>query len=515
MPTYEIDGPGGKIYSIDGPPDMSRDQVVAAIKRRLPQQETTHAISSPWEMAKDIGRGAVRGIARGTQQLLDVVPNLPPPMAAGRSYEDPQLLGEAGPQTQQALQKKLTEHGPQQFTEKRVAPPETPIGVAAEYVGEAIPTAPLQPGGPITKAVTTIGAGLGEFGGEAAAIEMGLPPGLGRFIGGFLGGGITGGGAQVAAERRARGMLPTSQANRVAAQGAYQQIENARLVVDPSEAQNFATGLRADLDRNLFSPQPGGRGNVAFHAADLIERTDGDLATLMNVHSRLGAVTPGEGANYAAAQLARDEIREWIGNLQPNQVVAGDPQFTSGMWQHAIDSWRTHSNLEDIQNALQSAEWRRLVSGQGRNLNTLRQEIRKIIDSDKNARKYSAEARAAMENVVEGDLARNVMRHVAAFAPTGAVSSLPTVITAATHGTGAGAAIAVPAFIMHLFRGYLEERSVQQLLDVVREGSPLLTGPQRRARATLLAPGRTSVGAARGALAAGADSPLAEGPGQE
>lgn len=40
MPTYEITGPDGKTYSIDGPEGATREQVIAAIRRRLGAQPT-------------------------------------------------------------------------------------------------------------------------------------------------------------------------------------------------------------------------------------------------------------------------------------------------------------------------------------------------------------------------------------------------------------------------------------------------------------------------------------------
>ena len=493
MPTYSIDGPDGKTYSIDGPPGATREQVIAQITKQMGQQAPP---SEAAEIVKDIGRGAARGIARGLEELPQQIP-----FAA---------LRRAVTTATAPIAETLEKYGPVAQTKKYVDPPQTPFGIAAEYVGEEVPTAPLQPGGPITKAVTTLGAGLGRFGGGAAAAELGVPPAVGEFLGGTFGGMLSGGGAQLTAERRARGMLPTSEQNRAAAKQAIRMVEQTGLVIDPAEVGNFATGLRADLNRNMFSPQPAGRGNVGFHAADLIEQTNGDLATLLNIHSRLGTITPGEGANYAAALQVRDAIREWIGNLQPNQVVRGDPQAVSDFWQHHRDTWRTHSNLEDIDNALNSAEWRRMVSGRGTNLNTMRQEIRKILDNDNKARRYSHEAQEQMERVIEGDLARNILRRMAGLAPHGPVSAIPALAATAMEGVGTGGAVAATGFLAHFFSGVLEERSVRQIQDIIRAGSPLLSGQARRARARLLQPGRTSTAAARGALAPGAGSPLSD-----
>jgi hypothetical protein len=63
----------------------------------------------------------------------------------------------------------------------------------------------------------------------------------------------------------------------------------------------------------------------------------------------------------AARNATRDAIRDWIGNLQPGRVVRGDPQAVTDFWQHHPQAWRTYPNLEDINNALESAEWRRLI----------------------------------------------------------------------------------------------------------------------------------------------------------
>ena len=39
MPTYSIQGPDGKTYSIDGPPNATREQIIGAIQARMQQQQ--------------------------------------------------------------------------------------------------------------------------------------------------------------------------------------------------------------------------------------------------------------------------------------------------------------------------------------------------------------------------------------------------------------------------------------------------------------------------------------------
>jgi hypothetical protein len=504
MPTYEIDGPGGKTYSIEGPPDMSRDQVVAAIKRRLPQQQETAA--PPWlEQAKDIGRGAVHGLARGIEELPQQLPF--------------HRLRQAATTITGALP---GGYGPEAQAQKYVDQPHTPAGKATEHVARAAPTAPLQPGGLITKGVTTIGAGLGEYGGEEAARAVGLPPSVGGAIGGILGGGATGAGAQLTAEMKARKLLPSSEAVRDYSKGMYNLVEQHGLTIEPTEVQTFAAGLRANLDR-VYMTDLGGK--TGYTAADRIEKANGDLAVIMDEYRNLGTIKPNAGPNYSSAQIARDDIIQWIGNLQQNQVVSGDPAFTSLVWQQARDAWRVHAQLETLDKVLQSGEWRKLSSGQGHNLNAMRQQVRKIIDNDSLARRYTPEQRVQMAEIVEGTLAQNALRFVSAFAPHGAVSSLPAIaIGAVTHDAWYALATAGTAEMAYLLRKLLDKRSVDLLRDTIREQAPNFVNPERAARARLLAhnygttpqgqrflaPGRISVGAVRGALAAGAESPLSE-----
>lgn len=455
--------------------------------------------------AKDIGKGAVRGGVAGVEQLTTAGPALL--SKAGEFFDTPAETAERKSRMQAIAN--VRGKSPSQFVKEHVGAPETEIGKITESTLEAAPSVVLQRGGPITKAATTLGIGGGGYLGEKGAEVLGVDPVVGHTIGSVVGGVVTGGGAQLTAEREARKLLPTAQDNRNAAKGAIKEMEKHGFVVDPSEVQNFTTGLRADLEGpgNLFSPE-GGQGGIAFRAADQIDRAGGNMASVLNTHSALGKVTPDKGMDYAAALAARDAIREWIGNLQPNQMIKGDPQLFNNLWKFHRDTWRTYSNLEEIEAARESAEWRRLASGRGTNLNTMRQEIRKIIDNDTKARHFSDEAKAQMERIVEGDFARNTMRRIAAFAPHGSVSSAPVLFAVATEGAGTGGAVALSAFLVHFLQGKLEERSITTLLDIIREGSPLMTGTQRRARAALLPPGRVTTAGARGALSAGAGSPL-------
>jgi hypothetical protein len=498
----------------------------------LPTGKPAEAAPAEDEMSAvdvgDVAKSFAVGVPKGA---MDVVGGPGDLQALGRSYNPFDYLAErfqqAYPKTAAANVKRAERVGrisdigevrlptTQEVrgqVEKATGPlyePKTALGRYSGSIGEAAASSVLQPGGLLTKAVTTVGGGVGAQAGGDLAEAAGLPRPVGGVVGGVVGGGGAGLAAQGRTAARARKLLPTSEANRLEAKKSFGEIEQAGLVIDPTAASNFATGLRADLEKGLFSRDVAGR---AYLAADQIERAGGDLKTIMGVHSALGEVTPGEGSQYAAAMLARDAIREKVANLQPNEVIRGDPVFITDKWQHARDTWRIHSNLEEIYGALESAEWRRLSTGSGTNLNTIRQNIRRILDNDNKVRRYSPEAKKAMEDVVEGSLARNTMRTLAKFAPHGPVSSIPVALSMATGHADFGTAIAAGGFIAHFFQGKMEQRSLDALLDIIREGSPLITPKAQKMLSRAREP-IAGVSTVRGSiLGAGADSPLADQP---
>ena len=86
MPTYSIQGPGGKTYSIEGPENATRDEVVAAIQRRMeaapapaytppavdPTQPLPDTDTGLFRQALDIPTQVVKGAVTGTRFLTDV-----------------------------------------------------------------------------------------------------------------------------------------------------------------------------------------------------------------------------------------------------------------------------------------------------------------------------------------------------------------------------------------------------------------------------------------------------------
>jgi hypothetical protein len=295
--------------------------------------------------------------------------------------------------------------------------------------------------------------------------------------------------------------LPGQAANKTAAKTAYDMIQNAGVKIDPTATTQFIDGLDQQLQQNFITGA--GVGAPIFSALD--KARNGDLAELMDLHSRLGKIKPDRGELYAAAVIARPEIRDFIENLQAPQLVSGNPQFVSQVWQHARDTWRTQAKLSEIEHAAEAAEIRKSATGRGMNWNTFRQEFKKILLSDDKTRGYSPEAIEKLEKIVKGSLVQNVARVGSAMAPQrGVLGAAPAALALASGGVEAGGAVAALGEASHFLEGYLTRRQIRQLEDLVKRESPIAPA-QQRPNWQAIAP----AAALRSELAAGAGSPLA------
>lgn len=497
-------------------PDNTPDEVVDRAMKEYARSPHPDPIAKapPYQPGKEIAQDVVRGAGRGlVQGLEDQQPFRPwetPEEAGGRAL--PSAQPPPAP-VEDPWYARPHDMPPQPPAASHIDPPETPYGEIAQSVSRGVPSAIVQPGGPVTKAVTTVGGGLGSWLGEKAADYLGLPSWLGGVTGGLVGGGGGGLAAERTAAARARRMLPGAAENTRASKAAAQMMIDEGLQLVPHETQALAGDIWQTLRGMFFRPKL--RGDIGFDAAKQIERSNGDFGTLVNVHSNLGGVSPAEGPNYVSAMVTRHMIREWVSNLEnnPHMVISGDAALTNQLWKHHRDTWRIKSNLEEIADAVESAEWRRLVSGRGTNYNTLRQEIRKIVSNDQIANRFDDRAREEMIKIVEGDLARNVLRRAAAFAPHTAVSAGPAIVAGALGGMDAGMTLAGTAFLAHFLQGKLEHEAIERLNDIIRLSSPL-AGPVRKRAQFLLQPPRATGGAVLGALS-GAGSPLSDEPAPE
>lgn len=265
--------------------------------------------------------------------------------------------------------------------------------------------------------------------------------------------------------------LPSTDAIKQSSQNAYDMVKNAKLTASPTAVGDFVNNAKSALDNDLIVDTSAPR---TFKALDKLENAGGDIGQIMGVRQKLGEISPTEGTDYYAAQHVKHAIDDFVETLSPQNVISGDPKFTSAMLNHARSSWRAYRKVDEIEHIGELAEHRSKATGTGANyVNVVRQEVRKILDSDKRSRGYSPEAKKKMEEIVLGTFATNRARNIGKFAPSGAVSAIPSILATIGIGPGTGAGVAIGGFIAKHLGNYLTNRQLRELADVIRGEAPM------------------------------------------
>jgi hypothetical protein len=178
----------------------------------------------------------------------------------------------------------------------------------------------------------------------------------------------------------------------------------------------------------------------------------------------LGNVSDSNKTDQAAASQVMEAIDFFMENSVPDE---------SGMLKHANTNWAAYRKYKQVEKALSVGENRAGVSGTGANVqNTMRQEIRKILDSDRKARGFSPQEKDLMEQIVNGTVAANTARWMGRFAPTGLLSSSATLFTS-LYNAPLAVGVAGAGLAAKKLGDLLTARQIKQLADSIRARSAI------------------------------------------
>jgi hypothetical protein len=436
--------------------DMPREQFNEKIGlQTAPATPTAEPSSKVGDFFKSIPRGAVEGFMSAAA-----------PLAQGEAG----MMGQPEQQAQVPTAQESTK-----LLEKNVTgemhKPEGRAGKFGAALGEVAgnPASWVGPGSAALKAGT---GALSAFGGEAAgqALEGTKLEGPARIAGSVLAGTA---GAAAAAERNLSKLatqLPTPEKIKADATAGYEFLKKSDTRISPEATQELLAKIQTDLVADHFRDysQP-----VTFRTIEELSAkgsaTIGDIDSVRQVLNRHRSL-PSE---REASNRAIKAIDDFLQNIPDHQVISGDPARDAEILRHAQKSWAAYKQLEMIDEASIKGQHRAGVSGSGANrINTTRQEIRKILDSDRKSRGLSDTAKDKMEEIVMGTWATNRARQLGKFAPSGPVSASASILTGMGAGPGAGVAVAGGGFIAKYLGEYLTQKQIGELEQIIRGEAP-------------------------------------------
>jgi hypothetical protein len=124
------------------------------------------------------------------------------------------------------------------------------------------------------------------------------------------------------------------------------------------------------------------------------------------------------------AGIVVDEFDDWLDNLTPNQVLAGDPEAAVAALNEARAAWHTLRKADVIAQVNERA-----LNATGANYTqagwetAIRQQLRAVANDPRRFNRFSPEEQAAILTVVRGGPVQNFFRLLGRFAPRGVVSA--------------------------------------------------------------------------------------------
>jgi hypothetical protein len=200
----------------------------------------------------------------------------------------------------------------------------------------------------------------------------------------------------------------------------------------------------------------------------------GEIDTVRKVLTGLAGKSI-QPATREAAGEAIDAIDAFLMNVPERFVVSGNPRADAELLRRTQQLWSTQKQMETVEKATTAAQRRAGSTGTGANrINAARQELRKIIDSEKKSRGMPQAVKDKIDQIVVGTRMSNALRNVSKWAPTGPVSTATGVGTSyLTGGWLLAVTTAAAGWIAKHAGEYLTDRQIRQLTEMMRAGNPL------------------------------------------
>lgn len=262
------------------------------------------------------------------------------------------------------------------------------------------------------------------------------------FVQGIIGLGAGGGfGAlgRLGATKASTAGLPTGDDLKTAASAAYKRADEAGVTFSKGAIQRIADVLTKRFDELGYDPDLPVQGAKAAlgKIRRLADSDDGASFSAIDVARKVASngFEPGKKFNNKLVGESIRALDDLVTNPQTGDVIAGNAQQAADAIKEGRKLYSQGAKVETFDRLMEKAGRRAARTGSGANIeNTSRQELSKILDSDRMKRGFSPDELDAITNAVMGTKGQNLLRSVGKYAPTGVVSGGIGATTGATLG---------------------------------------------------------------------------------
>ena len=243
---------------------------------------------------------------------------------------------------------------------------------------------------------------------------------------------------------------PIYDAKELAAAQARLQQQFAQMGADPAlQPQAFAALRRLEADAATGNPITG-KG----------------LETIRRVAQN--ANVPGNASNNTLSRAVANEVEGIMAN--PNAAIGGNAPAAAAAVKEGRELTTRIKKQEILDKLVERAKLNADSAGSGGNVdNALRQQLKRILTSDKLGRAFTADEKAMVAEVVKGGPGENAMRLVGKLSPQGSGLMAALGIT----GTAVNPALAIPFAAgagAKMIADRARSKSVDRLSELIRAG---------------------------------------------
>ncbi|SCD24321.1 hypothetical protein [Brucella inopinata] len=238
---------------------------------------------------------------------------------------------------------------------------------------------------------------------------------------GALIGGATGALARIGAVSVDRAALPTADDLRAAAQVAYQKADDAGVVYTKQGMERLRDALMKDFAEFGYHPELQSGAKVALNEVNRLADGNVTFKGLDTARKIAGnAYQPGNKANNALTAKISEALDNFAANPQAGDVLVGNSAEAAAALKEARGLYSQARKLDTVGELLNRAGIRTKISGAGGNIeNNTRQELAKILKSEKLKRGFTASELQAVEKAVMGSKGQGFLRLVGKLSPEG------------------------------------------------------------------------------------------------
>lgn len=262
---------------------------------------------------------------------------------------------------------------------------------------------------------------------------------------------------------------PTAEELAAESSRLFKQAKESNVELKAKDFSNTMKTIGKDLREEGYDPRLYPKLDVAFSELQnaKMPKDFNELRTLRKFIQ--GAQKSADPEERRLATILKDEFDNYVTNIPESSVKTGSKEGLEA-WKQARDAYSRMSKGEIFADMLETAKLDTSKFSMSGIENSLASQLRNLAKNEKKMRMFTPEEQQAIQDAVKGGKVQNMMRFIGKFAPTSAVSSIPSLM-AGYASSPLGLTVAGTAVGGRYLAQEMRKSDVRKLAALMRAGA--------------------------------------------